>query len=67
MMQTIIDAIVEALTGAGTAFVQGFGAVTQIFFANDQLTFIGVLLIFGLGAMFIMMIIRWISSIVRGI
>lgn len=66
-MEAIITAITVAFSGLGSAFVNGFSAITQIFYVNDELTFIGGLLIVGVVAMFIMMLLSWVISLVRRI
>lgn len=66
-MEAIITAITTAFSGLGTAFVNGFGAISQVFYVNDELTFIGGLLIVGVVSMFIMMLLSWVISLVRRI
>lgn len=59
-----IGTIITAVVGW---FTEMFGSLASVFFDGTKLTAIGTVLFIGVGTMLVMMALRWVLSLVRGI
>lgn len=70
-MDSLLSSLTTALQSIATMFVNLFKSLSDIFVdtsgSSPTLTFVGGVLIIGLGVMLIFMVLRWIISLVKGI
>lgn len=70
-MDSLLSNLTTALQSIATMFVNLFKSLADIFVdtsgSTPTLTFVGGILIIGLGVMLVFMVLRWIISLVKGI
>lgn len=63
MVQAIMDTLTSIVTSFGGVLSKVFSSITSIFYAENELTFLGIILLVGVGAS----LVYWGFKLIQGL